>query len=58
MSNVNVTVKPDKMVERDETFDITLKVPPIVSKGIRLTGGNRSKAVVTINDSTGKYISM
>ena len=56
MSSVIVPIIPDKIVEGVETFDITLGVPPIFSKGI--ARGGRNKAVVTIIDSTGKYITM
>ena len=56
MSSVSVPVIDDDIIEVDETFSITLSfsTPSSVNKGITL--GARYNAIVTITDSTGKYI--
>ena len=54
MSSVDVSVIADKIVEEDETFNVMLSIPSSVSKEI--TADTENKVVVTISDSTGKYI--
>lgn len=51
-SMVNITVIDDNIVERNETFIMSLKVPPSLGPGI--IAGLITNATATIIDTTGK----
>ena len=52
MSTVRVPVFSDNILERDETFDLTLNIPLSAGRGFRLGSRNTSLGVIT--DSTCK----
>ena len=56
MSSVSVPVMDDNIVERNETFNVILKIPPSVNRRIMTDAQNI--AMVTITDSTSKYYNM
>ena len=51
-SMVNIQVMDDKIVEKNETFDINLNIPPELSPGV--VAGSIARATVTIIDTTSK----
>ena len=54
MSSVRVPVISDNILERDETFDLTLNILSSAGRGFRLGSRNTSLGVIT--DSTSKCI--
>ena len=52
-SIVNIQVMDDKIVEKNETFDINLNIPPALSPGV--VAGSITRAIITIIDTTSKW---
>ena len=55
MSNISIPVTTDKIVEEDETFDVSLSIPSSVNSRIKVQN-SRKRATVTITDSSSECV--